>query len=339
MDKAAAPAAAAAGTAAQAHQNNLATLRQALDELTAEVQVLTDAHEANAPPPPAAPVDPIGTNNAAARPNVRFGTFGNEPEEDFLVFRHHIDQVIRLNQYNDEQARLALASAMKGRAAAAVLDIDPLGQGMTYPFLMGAYEARFLPAASSQMSRMKFDAARQGAHEDVLDFHARLRTLYNKAYPNARDDVILIRRFSIGLRKKDVRSQVMRGNPTTYAQALDIAQNETSVLQMVRVSELGPAALGVEPMEIGALSPEAKAKLKCFYCHRTGHIKAECRTMKKDKEQGRFQEGGRPQGNPGPRQQRNFPRKDQVLAALQPLFEDNEKGSGEHAAASKNEDF
>lgn len=313
-------------------------LEQAVHDIQADLQAIQDAHN---PPAPPAPVEPVAAQNAAVRPNVRFGTFGNEPDEDFLVFRHHIDQVIRLNQFDDQQARLALASAMKGRAAAAVLDIDPLEANRTYPTLMGAYEARFLPAASSQMARMKFDAARQGQHEDVLDFHARLRTLHNKAYPNAQDSVILIRRFCLGLRKKDVRSQVMRGQPTTYAQALEIAQNETSVLQMVKVSELGPAALGVEPMEIGALSPEAKAKLKCYYCNRQGHIKAECRTMKRDKEQGRLQEGGRHQGNPGPRQQKNN-KKDQVIAALQSLFEqDNERSSSEPsaAAAPKTEDF
>lgn len=335
-------AAAAAVNPAVAQAMDLTQVQDAILALQGQVDHLV---QRQAPPPPPEPVAAVNPGAAAAtsRPNVRFGTFSNDPDEDFLVFRHHIDQVIRLNQYTDEQARLALASAMKGRAAAAVMDIDPLHAAATYPKLMGAYEGRFLPAASSQMARMKFDAARQGSHEDVLDFHARLRTLHNKAYPNSADEVILIRRFSIGLRRKEVRTQVMRGQPATYQQALEMAQNETSVIQMVKVSELGTAASGVEPMEIGALSPEAKAKLECYYCGNRGHIKADCRGFKKDQENGRVHPDRRSSGNTNARNRNKKPfGRGQLVAALQSLINDGqegEKGASPKAPNSQEEDF
>jgi len=326
----------------------LAQVQQDIADLQAVIQQI---QQANAPPQPPAPVNAVAPPAGAAqgaRPNVRFNTFSNEADEDFLVFRHHIDKVIRLNQYTDEQARLALASAMKGRAAAAVMDIDPLDQNATYPLLMGAYESRFLPAASSQMARMKFDAAKQGQQEIVLDYHARLRSLFNKAYPQATDEVILIRRFSLGLRRKEVRTQVMRGQPKTYAEALELAQNETSVLQMVRVSEVGG---GPEPMEIGALNQDSR-KVKCFYCQRFGHVKADCRTLKRDLANGKVQGPQGNKGNPGfrggPATRLNVnekPGRNQIVASLQALMENLQSEDGEasndgnEVDSTKEEDF
>lgn len=219
---------------------------------------------------------------------MKIERFGNEGQEDWMVFKHHISSVVMLNQYNDYQARLALSSAMTGKAALATLDIDPTAAGLTYPLMLAAFEGRFLPASASQMARVKFDAARQGPSETVLDFHARLRSLYNKAYPNAVDVVNLIRRFTMGLRRREVRTQVLRHNPHTYENALEVALNESSVLQMVKVTELG-ATQGVEPMEIGAMNEDAnRAKQdkrgKCHYCDRPGHWKAECRLLKKNME-------------------------------------------------------
>lgn len=282
-----------------------------------------------------------------SRPNVRFSTFSNEPDEDFLVFKQHLKTVVRLNDYNDEQSRLALAAAMKGKAAAAVLDIDVLEPQATFEEILESYEDRFLPIASSQMARMRFDAARQGNHEGVLDFHARLRTLYSKAYPQAADNVLLIRRFTLGLRRKEVRSQVMRGQPLTYTEALELAQNETSVLQLVRISELGAAAPGVEPMEIGALGNDHR-HIRCFNCKRLGHTKANCRVERRDppQDQGR-QEGRRNprgQGGPGNRFSRpggGNPGRNQLVAALQELIKEDYSAEGQPMLRVENqqEDF
>ena len=265
----------------------------------------------------------------ASRPNVRFNTFSNEPDEDFLVFKQHLKTVVKLNGYDDEQSRLALAAAMKGKAAAAVLDINVLEENSTFENILESYEDRFLPTACSQMARMKFDAARQGNHEGVLDFHARLRTLYSKAYPDAADNVLLIRRFTLGLRRKEVRSQVMRGQPLTYTAALEMAQNETSVLQLVRISELGAAAPGVEPMEIGALGNDHR-HVRCFNCKRLGHTKANCRVVRRDppQDQGRQEGRGNPRGQGGPgnrfgRPGGGNPGRNQLVAALQELMKED----------------
>ena len=282
-----------------------------------------------APPPAAAaaaaaapPAAQAGLALPAAGPamqggirNVKLMSFGNEPQEDWLVFKHHFNNVVRLNHYTDEQARLALAAAMKGKAALATMDLDPDEVDLDILTFLDRYEARFMPASASQIARVRFDAARQGQHEDVLEYHARLRALHNKAYPGALDEVQLIRKFTMGLRKREVRMQVLRQNPDNYSLALQAAQNETSVLQMVRVTELG-AAPGVEPMEIGAMDGPSPSPAQgrnqgqkagnCHFCGEPGHWKGECELLKKARRflqpargRGGFRGRGRGGGAPG----------------------------------------
>ena len=137
------------------------------------------------------------------RASQKIEKFGNESSDDWLVFKHHIETVCRLNGYNDLQSRLALAASMTGKAALATLDINPRqrvdGVDITFTQLQALFEARFLPGSASQMARIRFG-------------------------------VNLVRKFTMGLRRKELRMQVMRSNPDTYAGALELAQNEASVL-------------------------------------------------------------------------------------------------------------
>ena len=83
-----------------------------------------------------------------ARVNTRMRTYKNGNDEDWAAFKRHARVTITLNNYDDRQARLALAGAMAGRAATAVLDINPLAEGLTLDQLINQYEERFLPPAA-----------------------------------------------------------------------------------------------------------------------------------------------------------------------------------------------
>lgn len=288
-------------------------------------------------------------NPGIRRINQKLSRFSNEPGDDWLVFKNHLQRTLELNGYDDLQSRLALASCMSGKAALATLDIQPRqNQGnaeITFPNLLQLYEDRFMPASASQIARVRFDAARQGAHEDVLEFHGRLRALYSKAYPNANDDTNLIRRFIMGLRRRDIRTQAMRHNPQTYAGALEVAQNEASVVQMVRVTEMGAAALE-EPMEIGALDPAEGRGARsgdCHFCGKAGHWKRECNLLKKAQAAGR----GRGRGRGGPAGGRGGAPRRNLVAALEAALHDIDEtevpedgdAGGAAAAAGSSQDF
>lgn len=221
--------------------------------------------------------------------NQKINLFTNEPgADDWIVFRRHFENTAALNGFSDEQKRYALAGAMSGKAALATLDIEVGRFGADYPTIVSEYAARFIPAAASQLARAEFDGVRQGPKEKVLDYHGRLRALYNRAYPDNRDDVLLIRKFILGLRRKELRLQAMRTYPETYADALNVAQNEASVQQMVSLTELGAAAQVSEPMEIGAIDrPSSEGKKgPCHHCGRAGHWKRECYEWKRSNGQG-----------------------------------------------------
>ena len=123
--------------------------------------------------------------------------------------------------------------------------------------------------------------------------------MHNKAYPNQEDQTHLIRRFAIGLRKKEVRNYTLRAMPATYEAALAAAQNEQSVLHMANCLDLGrvnPDAMDVSAIQKGRSGAQskpgfnksasyggAKPKGKCNYCHKPGHFARDCFSLNKAK--------------------------------------------------------
>ncbi len=235
----------------------------------------------------------------------RIRTFGFTEGESWLIWKSHFRHVSRLNGFNDLEMRLALAAAMVDKAAANVNDINveqPAiagGPPPTIDEILDRYQHRFIPAAASQLMRMRFDSARQGASESLLGFHGRLRALYNEAYPNMQDQTQLVRRFIGGIRKPHVRLQLNRQNPPTYTDALEIAQNEDSAIQLNKVQEVGAGVVTDEPMEIGAVLPGKTTNRPimkktagdwrepegtCHFCNKKGHWKKDCIQWKRSRQ-------------------------------------------------------
>jgi hypothetical protein len=55
--------------------------------------------------------------------------------------------------------------------------------GITFAAMLEAYEACFIMQAGSELAESKFNAARQMPDKTILMFHARVRELFNTAYP------------------------------------------------------------------------------------------------------------------------------------------------------------
>ena len=283
--------------------------------------------------------------------------FGNEAGESWLGWRDSFENTVALNGYNDLEQRLALAGAMKGKAKLATMDIkvqEPInGQQPTIALALVAYQERFMPAAASHLARTKFEAAKQGPTEEILDYHSRLRALFAQAYPNAADDTMLIRNFVRGLRRRELRVQAMRVDPQTYPAALAAAQHEAAVQQQNRVQELGHAA-GEEPMEIDALQEynrnrgngqfrrgrggrtgqDSGNRGLCHFCQAPGHFKRECELWKRSQR-------GPPQGNRGGSGGR--PRR-AIMAAIEAALTNLEvgeesRGSAQNRGADGGSDF
>ncbi len=222
-------------------------------------------------------------NTVPRRGNQKIKSFGNEAGENWLVWKNHFENVTKLNGFNDYEMRMALAASMTGAAALVVRDVkpdDPVPPHMVQPtigHLLRIYEQRFMPEAASELAKTRFESSRQGTHENILAWHGRLRALYNEGFPGEPEGTTLIRKFIRGLRRRDLRTQVIRANPRTYQAALEAAQHESSVIQLTKVYDLGSAP---EPMEIGAMA-DGNQKGPCHFCEKTGHWKRDCPLLKK----------------------------------------------------------
>jgi hypothetical protein len=87
-----------------------------------------------------------------------------------------------------------------------------------------------MPPAAGVYSRAKYNIAKQISSEDVGGWHARLRDLYNPAYPGEEVDhnLPLIVKFVTQLINKEVGKFVFERDPATFAAALDLAQTKTA---------------------------------------------------------------------------------------------------------------
>ena len=232
---------------------------------------------------------PVGAN--APRPGIlKPDTFGHKEQESWPNFRRRFEHCARFNGWDSEQQKLALVSAMVGKAADAVGDLK-VENFLDCQQMLEAFEKRFMPASQSDIVRIQFDRCRQNARESVLEFHARLRALYRRAYPNSTDDTQLIRRFAFGLANPLVQQMVLRKQVQKYDDALEAALNESAVMDVTQTLRSGvssstnllPSTTGLtaseggpEPMEIGALGPN-----ECMFCGRTGHWKSKCQLWNK----------------------------------------------------------
>ena len=187
-------------------------------------------------------------------------TFSNSKGEDWLSFKRAFLNHRRAHRYDDWTSRVVLAACMRDAAAAAVLNVRVEGiPGIRVNFddVIREYEARFLPASASALAQTKFESAVQMKGETVLSWHSRVRDLFERAYPNQRDQTVLVRRFALGLNRIAVRNRVLRGGMDNFDAALDLAQSEMAVEDTNRALAGAPhlmsqgSGTGPEPMEIG----------------------------------------------------------------------------------------
>ena len=227
----------------------------------------------------------------AARPGRKLEPFSTGLAEDWLVWRANFVTTATINGWSNQRQRREISASMQGSAKLRTAAI-PIADDYVHPAvdaapaagLLDAYEAVFIVAADSDLARTSFLRARQGPEESTLEWHGRLRTLFNRAYPgmtavqtnNSRD---LRETFLRGLRNATVGKDAWQRRPADYQAALDLAsdaeaaaalwgEGRRQVNSMDHLDSYGPPPSG----DINALNAPRDG---CWNCG-GNHYRREC---------------------------------------------------------------
>ena len=252
----------------------------------------------------------------------KLSVFSSADGPEWTTWRANFKIVARINDWKDLRSRREAAASLEGLAARTVADIDA-EDADDIDALLDLYESRFLPAAQSELAQQSFDGAKQADGETVLQWHARCRELFQRAYPGDDTDCRqLIQKFALGLTDDEVRAWTWKQRAVSYQAVLLAANNETAAKAVLTQSRSAHGRRGLHAFGGnaggGSRATGGPETRKCFFCERPGHIQADCRTFANYKKKAQDEaasgsssrssgsgSGGRGRGRRGPRGQGN----------------------------------
>jgi hypothetical protein len=130
--------------------------------------------------------------------STRLKAFSSTNAVELMSWKTHYLKVCEINSWPNirwvREARAAMAEKAARHTADVVpvyvadLAANPPVQITTWQDLIARYQEKFMPAAAGVYSRAEYNIAKQISLEDVGGWHARLRDLYNRAYPGEEVD-------------------------------------------------------------------------------------------------------------------------------------------------------
>jgi hypothetical protein len=151
-----------------------------------------------------------------------------------MSWKTHYLEVCEINAWPNIRRAMAEKAARHTADVVPVyvadLAANPPVQVTTWQDLIARYQEKFMPPSAGVYSRAEYNIAKQISSEDVGGWHARLRDLYNRAYPGKEVDhnLPLIEKFVTQLINKEVGKFVFEKDPATFAAALALAQTKTA---------------------------------------------------------------------------------------------------------------
>lgn len=237
-------------------------------------------------------------NAAGGARGRRLDPFESGDAEEWLIWRRNFLIIANIQAWNNERCKQEIVASMKGRAANITRTIPYAGNAITTANLLDAYQARFVPEAASRLARATFSSSTQRPDETVLDFHSRLRSLFQRAYParpNIEDDPQLIETFADGLADDNVTQYVHDSNPANYTQALQAAERKQASMHNLERKRQRVAAIRAPAVRGSKQAGLARANVLCYYCNKPGHIKRDCFAYQNDL----ARQSARPRGGRG----------------------------------------
>jgi hypothetical protein len=137
--------------------------------------------------------------------------FSSAEGTEWRIWRRNFEQTIQINGWANERSQREAAAAMESTAAEFTSDIPAHVAGRPVADMLNLYESRFLLAAAGQLSPAQFQTAAQMEGEPIAVWHARLRTIFKRAFPgeNIQGSRLLINKFVLKLADSNIRQSIL----------------------------------------------------------------------------------------------------------------------------------
>ena len=216
--------------------------------------------------------------------------------EKWLSFRIQFTRAAAMNGWPHQHAINKLVMSVVDAAGKATEHLS-LPEGLSLQEALNRYEEIFVNPAGADIAEVKFEECKRKSSEDVLAWHNRAPTLFNRAYPGetAETSKKLKDHFVLRLGSREVAKSI-RDSPQytyyTYTEVLTRARQlvASDVLisshfgggghSKTRIAAL--AGLSAEEVEGGvhALGNNNNKK-GCFHCGSLDHVIKECTQFRK----------------------------------------------------------
>lgn len=223
---------------------------------------------------------------------IKVRTFESARPDEWLTWRRYFENLAQTWGWNDLRQRRELLLAMDGEAARATADLD-VNDYADIDLMFEAYQGRFITTAGSDLARTEFTQARQLPDEDLLQFHARVRTLFTRAYPGVAQvggglATTLRETYVWGIADTKVSEYVWDRRPDTYPECLRLAQEKQATLARIADQRrTNQRRNGLH--QIASAGEEAgrdAGNRTCYVCDRPGHFMRECPGLEKARARG-----------------------------------------------------
>jgi hypothetical protein len=223
--------------------------------------------------------------------------FKSSKGTEWRIRRRNFEQTVQINGWANERQQREAAAAMEVTAAKFMSNIPAYVAGRAIADMLALYESRFLPAAAGQLGAAQFQTAAQMDSEQIAVWHARLRNIFERAFPgeNIQGSRLLINKFVLKLADFNIRQWTHRANPATYNAAMTAASNEAAS-QSILAHEARTG--GKSNIAINAFGGRRGA---CHGCSSYEHHIRECPLARPDlyRDENKLRGRGQPRGGRG----------------------------------------
>lgn len=245
---------------------------------------------------------------------------GTTPWTDYLV---QFEMVAEMNQWNDKQMAMYLATSLRGVAQSVLGDLDNIGR-YHYPSLLDKMNQRFGPQNQTEMFRALLRNRQRKPQESLPDLAHEIRKLVKLAYPTGDHGLreeLAKDYFIDAIPESEYRWQIQQTRPTTLDDVVRTAveleafhtaerhraQNKKNirVVQTEKTTKNdSTTAKSIEQLQelVEALTKKMEetsrpSHIRCYNCGRMGHKQQYCTEKSNGQSRQQYQRYGKPSNN------------------------------------------